>query len=364
MVRKKITAILLIFIMFFGSFSYINAEEIDKDTSSYIELLKLIIKRYEEKIRDLKIENAWLKDKVISLWWNIEEKTKIVSEEKTEEINNSNSNEVETNYTEEEHKYSKLIEYINSQSKEIFINNNLDPTSSIWLFEFIEPSNFFVSIDDFKNPSWLSAFKLKILYSYDENLKLKIVWIFEIDYNSWYYVTKYWKNPFATTKRIRVKNPSYKWKLIVDAMTIEEAEQLTKNNIANTVETEPKIEDNSADVVSSITTSTTPTKDIESNVTLDQIKNEYAKNNILSALRLSNEYIKTDPNNMDVLKIRYRSFYILWRFDEALSEIKKIENIYTTSWMEKIVVCDAKTIAKLAQDKVLYNKYSNLCSAR
>jgi hypothetical protein len=57
------------------------------------------------------------------------------------------------------------------------------------------------------------------------------------------------------------------------------------------------------------------------------VKTAYNKNKILDALKLSTEYIKADPNNIEVTKIRYRSFYILGKYSESLAEVQKIESL-------------------------------------
>lgn len=251
----------------------------------------------------------------------------------------------------ENEKYNKLIEKINSSSWQIFQDNSLSPNSSIWLFEFIEPSNFFISIDDGNNPEWVTAFKKKILYSYDNDLNLKIEWIFELDYNSQYYITKFWKNPFAKTVRIRVKNPTYKWKLLDE-------------DVSNTTSTSSKTTTNSTSTSSTSQGIQTSWATTSSSVTLDSIKTAYKNNKILDALKLSNEYIINNPDNIDVLKIRYRSYYMLWKYNEALVEIQKIEKLVWTDNLEKIVACDAKTTAKLAKNTELNTKYAQICASK
>ncbi|HBA44641.1 TPA: hypothetical protein DEG21_03930 [Patescibacteria group bacterium] len=57
------------------------------------------------------------------------------------------------------------------------------------------------------------------------------------------------------------------------------------------------------------------------------VKNAYVNNKILDMLKLSNEYIKTDSNNIDVLRMRYRGFHMLGKYGDALIEIQKIQEI-------------------------------------
>lgn len=324
------------------------------DNSTY---LLNIIKSLEETIRLLKDENAILKAKITPAQTSVS-----VSNWATTQITSSwSSAQVQTWTTTKTQtwtnvkpssidKYNKLIDKINASASDIFRSEKLSTWSTIWLFEFIEPSNFFISIDDKANPSWVAAFKRKILYSYDEKLNLEIVWRFDLDYNSWYYVTVFWKNPFARIQRIRVKNPSYDWKLL-DETTTQTQTWVSQNTSSTTTS-------------KTTTTSTSTTNTVSTtNITADSIKAAYASNKILDALKLSNEYIKSNPNNIEILVIRYRSYYILWKYTESLAEIQKIESIKWDS-IDKIIVCDAKTIAKLWKNTELNTKYAALCSKR
>ncbi len=310
--------------------------------------LQAIIKKHEETIKKLQDENQGLKAELDKLSPKKSTGTLNIESSQSSEVTSTTIKKVSS-----VEKYNILVNKINSISASIFTENSLPNYSAIWLFEFIEPSNFFISIDDFANPDWVTAFKRKILYSYDGNYNLKVEWIFELDYKTQYYITKSWKNPFAKAKRIRIKNPIYKWKLLDDSW-----EQISSSN-STTIKTSTW-----STTPNTSTKTTTTTSTPQANVTIDSIKSAYNKNNILEALKLSNTYILTDPNNLEVLKIRYRSFYMLGKYADALNEIIKIEGLITAEKMDKLIACDAKIISKLAKDSTANSKYTTLCNSK
>lgn len=241
-------------------------------------------------------------------------------------------------------KYNQIIYKINSMSWAIFSDNNIGSDATIWLFEFIDPDAFFISIDDWKNPTWVTWFKTKILYNYDSSLNFKVVWVFSLDYSSWYYTTKSWKNPYSKWVRIRVKNPAYKWKLLDIIPATSSQAPIQSSSIQS-----------SGNNNSTIATWT--------DVTLDMVKSAYSKNKIADAIKFSDLYILKDPNNIDVLRIRYRSYYMLWKYVQALAEIQKIESLQWTS-MIKTVACDWSTIARLVKNTDLNKKYWDICKSK
>ncbi|EKE30065.1 MAG: hypothetical protein ACD_2C00050G0010 [uncultured bacterium (gcode 4)] len=351
MKQQKIIAALALFSLMpiYSAFAALDVNQLNQVVAD----LQRTVGNYAETIRNLQDENAKLK-KVIESYmastWNKPAATPVSAPAVAAPLvpatwASSKPVAPVASKASSVDKYNKLIDKVNSYAQDIFSSSDMDSSSSIWLFEFIEPNSFFISIDDGKNPAWQSAFRKKILYSYDANFNLNVDWVFELDYNSWYYKTLQGKNPFAKATRIRVKNPAYNWKLLTpDSSAAAPAKATTATASSN------------APVASS---SSAP-----KNVTLDSIKSAYNKNSILDALKLSTEYIKTDPNNLDVAKIRYRSFYILWKYAESLTEVQKIEALIWLDKMEKVVACDAKTIAKLAKNADLNKKYADACSTK
>ncbi|MDD2909012.1 MAG: hypothetical protein PHZ26_04625 [Candidatus Gracilibacteria bacterium] len=355
----KIQKIIALALLSCYPFSITLAETAVPVTQETIINLQNIIKGFSDTIKKLQDENTKLQNQIAELNSKLGIPTVIIPKttvvtgiiSNSGNIINSGALTVSgvTNITKASNveKYNIIVDKINSTSAKIFEGNSLPAYSSIGLFEFIEPSNFFISIDDEANPTGITAFKKKILYSYDKDFNLTVVGIFDLDYKSQYYITKFGKNPFARTVRIRVKNPIYKGKLLEIDNSTPKTTSTSTATTSNTVNQTPVA---------------TPTSSVNlSSVTLESVKTAYSKNKILDALKLSTEYIKTDPNNIDVAKIRYRSFYILGKYDDSLAEIQKIETNLGNN-VEKTILCDAKIISKLAKKTDLQQKYTTLCA--
>lgn len=185
------------------------------------------------------------------------------------------------------------------------------------MFEFIEPKNFFISIDDGKNPSGVTAFKTKVLFEYDSNLNLKVIGVFNLDYATSRYITARGNNPFAGVARIRVKNPSYVGKLLDEPVIQPSTTATTALTGAGTTAATPVAGGNAS---SATDTPTSP-------ATLEEIRKAYEKNKLGDVVRMSSQYLQTNPGNIEVLTMRARSQYIFSKFDEALGDINAIYKI-------------------------------------
>ncbi len=232
--------------------------------------------------------------------------------------------------------YNTVIAQVNENIGDILSENNLPAYTAIGLFEFIEPNAFFISLDDGKNPAGVAAFKTKIAYTFDNNLTLTKKGVFNLDYASQRYITTFGSNPYIQSVRTRIANPTYKGKLLNPA---------TINNTANTT-----IQNTPSPTVSVIT----------GDVIFTQIKTAYDNTKLLDALKLSESYILKDPNNIDVLRIRYRSYYIIGKYEESLAEIKKMETIQGSNF-ERTIACDAAVIGKIAKKTDVSSYYSAIC---
>ena len=78
---------------------------------------------------------------------------------------------------------------------------------------------------------------------------------------------------------------------------------------------------------------------------------------------MSEEYMIKNPNDVEVLKMRYRSYYFISKYIDALSEIKKIETIQGATF-EKTIACDAAVIGKIAKKPDISTYYSTLCKKK
>lgn len=231
--------------------------------------------------------------------------------------------------------YNKIVDQINTNLPSILSENSLSGSGTIGLFEFIEPNVFFISIDDGKNPTGVMAFKTKILYTYDTNFNLTKIGLFDLDYTSQKYRTVFGTNPYSKSQRTRVPNPLYKGKLLLIS---------TVSSTGSTINT--------------TTVNITP-----SDVTFADIKAAYDKNKLLDALKLSEGFIAKNPNDMETLKIRYRSYYIVGKYEESLAEIKKIESLQGTAF-DRAIACDGAVIAKISKKTDISTYYSAICKKK
>lgn len=89
------------------------------------------------------------------------------------------------------------------------------------------------------------------------------------------------------------------------------------------------------------------------------IEKAYNEKRFLSVISLSNSYLINNAPTFELLRIRYRTYFIVGKYKESLAEIDKIETMGRLS----TVACDAKVIASTpyGNSSTLYEKYAKLC---
>lgn len=334
--KQKILAISLL--VFLGLPGVIHADEVQDIKTKLLDVITQLTQKYEAQILSLTTENAALKKELTALKWA----TPVVvptpvstASTPTPTVTSPASVTLPTGPKSEV--YTKIVNKINASLSTILADNNLSASGAVGLFEFIEPNAFFISIDDGKNPAGVTAFKTKIAFTYDANLNFTKVGVFDLDYTVQRYKTIFGTNPYTKSTRIRVQNPLYKGKLF-------EVVPTTAPTSSTTV---------------APTTSTPATTD----VTFAQIKAAYDKNKLLDVIKLSEGYMVKNPNDAEMLKLRYRSYYIIGKYDESLLEVKKIEAIQWASF-EKTIACDAAVIAKISKKTDVSTYYSGICKKK
>lgn len=286
----------------------IAQDEVSNALGKLIQIYEKRVTRLQDEVNRLRIENDALKAK-LSVPTGTTTTVEAVPAKPTTPI-------VSVPKTEVEKKYDIIVSNIVSSFPEILKKNNVVASGSIGLFEFIEPKNFFVSVDDGKNPVGVTAFKTKILFEYDANLNLKVLGVFSLDYGTSRYVTLSGGNPFSGVARVRVKNPNYMGKLleeIVPPVTlVPTVSSALPANTGSTVGT------GTTGVGATVTAGT---------ATLDSIRKAYEKNKLGDVVQMSTTYLQSSPNDIEVLTMRARSQYIFSKFDEALNDINSIYKI-------------------------------------
>lgn len=337
--RKLVVSILFIGII---SLSFpVFADDISDMKGLLTDTITKLTQKYEAQILSLQTENTALKKELASLketgaiLVQTVEKTPSIVPVITPEKTTTTKRTITAAMTKTDI-YNTVIAQVNEDIGVILSENNLPAYTAIGLFEFIEPNAFFISLDDGKNPAGVTAFKTKIVYTFDNNLTLTKKGVFHLDYVSQRYVTTFGSNPYIQSVRTRIANPTYKGKLL---------DPVSVNNTTNTA-----TQNTTTPVVSAVT----------EDVTFAQIKTAYDNTKLLDALKLSDNYILKDPNNIDVLRIRYRSYYIIGKYKESLAEIKKMETIQGSNF-ERTIACDAAVIGKIAKKTEVSSYYSVIC---
>ncbi len=170
------------------------------------------------------------------------------------------------------------------------------------------------------------TYDAKILYEYNTGTyQRKLIGFFEFNRSTGYYVTKSGNNIFAGVTRTFVRDP-YAATMIIPA---------------------------TATTSSGITTVTTA----GSIPTYAEIEKAYTDKRYLSVISLSNTYLTANTATYDLLRIRYRTYFIIGKYTESLSEIAKIEAMGQLA----AVACDAKVIATYSKDTALVTKYTAAC---
>ncbi len=206
----------------------------------------------------------------------------------------------------------------------------LPATSYIGGYEFVKQGadnhTFVDIIYDAKTAT--GTYDAKILYEYNTGTyQRKLVGYFEFDRSTGYYTTKSGKNIFPGVTRTFVKDP-YAASVIIPV---------------------------TATTTVSATTTVTPSGSIPAYA---DIEKAYADKRYLSVISLSNTYITANAPTYELLRIRYRTYFIIGKYTEALAEVAKIEAIGA---MSSIVACDAQVIATYSKNTTLIAKYTAAC---
>lgn len=330
MISRKNTLTSLVFAGIIALQFPVFADDISDMKAVVTGTMAKLVQKYEARIQELEAENSRLKQELATLKGTGATLANAVT-------TSTGTSPVITSAMSKTDVYSAVMKRANDQLGAIILENSLSTGSVIGLFEFMEPNAVFISLDDGNNPADVSAFKTKVLYTFDKNLIFTRVGLFDLNYASQRYRTLFGSNPYTKAVRTRMENPGYKGQLL----------KMATGNAVSTVKTDTK----------------TPTAETGNKATLAQIKAAYDKNKLLDALKLSDDYIVGNQNDVEVLRIRYRSYYMIGKYDNSLSEIKKIETIQGTAF-ERTIACDASVIGKITKKTDVSNYYSAICKKK
>jgi hypothetical protein len=241
--------------------------------------------------------------------------------------------------------YAGFIERIHNEWAAIRSAYALPSSAVIAGYEFVQSGaldHVFVDINSSSSYSG-QLFEWKILYQFNSSYQRKLVWYFELNATLQKYVTKKWANPFAWVPRTFVRDPFLYGappSSLVNPPVVSTGSTTTSTGWTSPTTVIPP-------------TSTTPTN-------MTEIQKAYNEKRYLSVISLSNTYLLTNSPTADLLRMRYRTFFIIGKYTDSLGEIQKIQTLQGGT-LERTIACDAQVIATYSKDQKLIDSYTKIC---
>lgn len=190
--------------------------------------------------------------------------------------------------------YTPFVKKIISEWDKIVTAYALPKMARIGGYEFVQSGTLdhvFVDIIYTGSMTGTGIYDAKILYQFDKTTYArKLIGFFEYNKTTGYYTTKTGKNIFPGVKRIWVADPRV-------------LSPSTPTTATGSVVTPP------------------------STVLYTDIDTAYTAKRYLSVISLSNSWLTSNAPTLDVLRIRYRTYFIIGKYIEALAEIEKIRGM-------------------------------------
>lgn len=240
---------------------------------------------------------------------------------------------------------SGFVNRIHKEWKDIRNAYKLPENANIGGYEFVQSgSGDNVFVDIVYGTGTTGIYDAKILYQFEKKeYKRKLIGFFEYNAATAKYTTRSGSNPFPGIGRTFVQDPFF----IGTATTPTTATASSTTNTSTSSTTTP---------VATVQTSTGT-----STVLLTDIEKAYSEKRYLSVISLSNSYLTANAPTYDLLRIRYRTYFIIGKYTDSLTEIAKIQAI---GKLDKQTACDAQVIATYGKDTSLVTKYSAVCSGK
>ena len=234
---------------------------------------------------------------------------------------------------------------IEREWKDIRNAYKLPTNAQIGGYEFVQSGSTDHVFVDIVYGTWIAGiYDAKILYQFEKSeYKRKLVGFFEYNKITSSYITRSGLNPFPWIARSFVRDPYFGGQGGVPATA-------TSSSISNGSNT-PVVSGEPTPV-----NSTTP-----STLTFADIEKAYSEKRYLSVISFSNNYLTSNTPTYELLRIRYRTYFIIGKYSESLAEISKIQTLWK---LDKQTACDAQVIATYSKDTSLVSKYAAVCSAK
>jgi hypothetical protein len=180
--------------------------------------------------------------------------------------------------------------------------------------------------------SGTGIYDAKILYQFNKTTYArKLIGFFEYNVSTGYYTTKTGKNIFSGVKRTWVADP-----------------RIASTFIAATAVS---------------TWNTTPPPMGTTSASIADIETAYTTKRYLTTISLSNAWLLANTPTLEVLRVRYRTYFIIAKYSEALAEIGRIQSI---GQLTSAVACEGAIIAgpKFGNNSTLATSYQAICNKK
>ncbi len=341
---QKIVLATILFISLVGSAVAVDVDPITQT--------KLLLDQYSARVKYLEAENAILREEMrkagiqipLSLFsWAILTDIVTTSAAQTGSVSVDTTTPTmvasgEISYSDIEKTYwvtyTGFIKRIISEWDKVRDAYVMPKVAHIGWYEFVNTwalDHVYVDIVYTGSVSGTGVYDAKLLYQFDKSTYArKLIGFFEYNTKTGYYITKTGKNTFPGVPRTWIADPRVQTPIATTAIPA--------------------------------TTPTTPAvNSTGSTVAYSSIEDAYTAKRFLSVITLSNTWLQNNAPTLDILRIRYRTYFIIAKYSEALKEIEKIRSL---GQLSSAVACEWYVIATYAKDTTLTDSYKIICNKK
>lgn len=327
------------------------------DTQETLSKLNLLIVQLEARIKQLQAENTVLRNEMVKAgikiplsefsWATVSIPNSLSSWDSSGSTNQGvptqpNTDPISSISLQYGKDVAGFISRISRDWNDIRSHYAFPVDSKIAGYEFVQTeASDHVFVDIVIGTGTTGVYDIKILYQFEKTeYKRKLIGIFIYDPKTSRYSTRTGTNPFWWVVRTFVRDPSFAGIVVPPATVASNPSSTTGSTITATGATNA------------------PSQSTGAGVTIAEITKAYNEKRYLSTIALSNTYLESNPATQEILNIRYRTFFIIGKYEESLAEIAKIEKLST---LDKQTACNAQVIATYSKNQSLVDRYTTLC---
>ena len=300
--------------------------------------LQKLLTQYAERVRLLEAENAMLKSLMAKheIQIPLEEYNKLVTATGTITSPiaiSTNSATTNTPTVVASPLRQGFIDMFRTDWHDVRKAYGMPENAYIGAYEFVKNdagNNVFVDIV-YGDGTPEGAYNAKLAYEFNKTtFKRTFIGFFEYDTTSKMYITRKGKNPFVGVER----------------------EVIPENT--------------SMSISTTLTTPSTPSTPVVNTTDSSVLKIEsdmlaaYNKKDYNTLLKISEDYLKKETPTYKIRLYRYRSYFLLGQYTQALGEIKKMEN---EKLADEKIYCDGSVVAQYAKNTTLATQYRKLAGS-